>query len=437
MKILFLSWWGAAVPLAMHCEEYGHDIKFFIEDKESKDVGDGLVPKVDDYKDDLKWPDLVITDSTHLGKVNDSIRAKGIPVIGGTELTDALEEDRGIGQRLFKSCGLDVLESKEFKTLEEAISYVQENPAQYVVKVSGSAQDDKSTTYVGQMEDGSDIVPVLENMGKKKIKKLDSVEIQECKQGIEVAITGFFNGEKFVGPCFVNFEHKKIMPWEKQQGIGPNTGEMGCSAYWEDQSIGLFKKVLAPMVKPLKEMGYRGAFDINCMVSEGTIYPLEMTNRFGWPTLPLMIETLKENDLGEFFLALASKKTFDLSATYPVSLYVMVGAPPLPYVSKEIFEKYSMGMPIFFKEGHQDGIYPGEVKVEEGQWMIAGNEGCSVICAAGGHSIEECRSTAYALCDQVIIPNRMIRDDIGRTTEDEYQKLEALGLLGVKEEAVR
>lgn len=435
MKILFLSWWGAAIPLAIHCQENGHKVKFFIDDKDSKEVGNGFVPKVDDYEKHIDWCDYVITDSTHLGKVNDEIRKKGKPVLGGSKMTDALEEDRGLGQRLFKSAGMDVLESKEFKTIEEAISYVQENPAQYVVKVSGAAQDDKSTTYVGQLEDGSDIVPVLENMGKKIIKKLEGVEIQECVQGIEVAITGFFNGHKFVGPCFVNFEHKKVMPWDTQSGIGPNTGEMGCSAFWMDQEIGLFKKVLAPMVKPLEDMGYYGAFDINCIVSDGKIYPLEMTNRFGWPTLPLQIETLKDNDLGEFFYALASGEDFELTTRYPVSLYVMVGVPPLPYINKELFAKYSEGMPIFLKNGPQEGIYPGEVKLEDDQWIVAGNEGCSVICAAGGYSIEECQKLAYELADTVIVPNKMVRDDIGRTTQKAIEELEELGLIsGVPEE---
>jgi phosphoribosylamine--glycine ligase len=430
MKILFLSGWGSAVPLAMCCEEYGHETKFFIEDKDSKDVGDGFVPKVDDYKPHVPWADLVVTDDTHLGKINDSIREKGIPVIGGTKMTDALEEDRGLGQRLFKSCGLDVLESKEFKTMEEAISYVQDNPRPFVVKVSGTAQNDKTTTYVGQMEDGSDIVPVLEHMAEKMEKGLSGIEIQEKVEGIEVGVSGFFNGNDFIGPCQVNFEHKKLMSWNSQQGIGPNTGEMGTTAYWMERDIPLFQKILQPMVKPLKSMGYHGDFDINCIVCDGKIYPLEMTNRFGWPTLPLQIETMKENDLGEFFLALATGKDFNLKVTYPVSLCVVIGVPPLPYMNDEIFEKYSKDTPVLFRDGEKpEGIYPGEAKMEDGQWMVAGTSGCLAVCAAGGHSIDECQEKAYMLAKEVIVPNKMVRDDIGRTTEESFGELIDLGLV--------
>jgi phosphoribosylamine--glycine ligase len=435
MKILFLSGWGPlSVPLAMNCQESGHETKTWIQDKEGKDIGDGFVEKVDDYKSHVAWADLVISDYTRLGKINDSIRSRGIPVIGGTQMTDVMEDDRGMGQKLFKACGLDVLESKEFKSIEEAISYVQDNPKPYVVKVSGTAQDDKTTTYVGQMEDGSDVGPVLERMAEKMEKGVKGVEIQEKCEGIEVGISGFFNGEKFIGPCQVNFEHKALMPWKTQKGIGPLTGEMGTTAYWMDQDIGLFKKVLAPMVKPLKGMGYHGDFDINCIISEGKIYPLEMTNRFGWPTLPMQIEGLKENDLADFFMALATGKDYDLITGGAVSLCVVIGVPPLPYMNDDIFEKYSKDMPVLFRDGSApEGLYPGEAKIIEGQWRVAGMSGCLAVAAACGHCLEDCSKEAYEIADQVVVPNRMIRDDIGRTTSNEYAELEEMGLLSAKE----
>ncbi len=433
MKILFLSGWGSAVPLAMHMEESGNEVKFFIEDKDSQDVGEGFIPKVDDYKPHVVWADLVITDDTHLGKINDSIREKGVPVLGGTKMTDVLEEDRGMGQKLFKAAGLTVLESKEFKTIEDAISYVQDTSKPYVVKVSGTAQNDKTSTYVGQMEDGSDIIPVLEHMAEKMEKGVKGVEIQEKCEGIEVAIGGFFNGDSFIGPCQVGFEHKALMPWKTQKGIGPLTGEMGTTAYWMDQSVPLFQKVLAPMIKPLKGLGYHGIFDINCIISEGKIYPLEMTNRFGWPTLPMQIEGLKENDLAEFFMALATGQDFDLITGGPASLCVVIGVPPLPYMNDEIFEKYSKDMPVLFREGCPEGLYPGEAKIKGGQWLVAGTSGCLAVAAASGHCIEDCKEEAYEIAEQVIVPNKMIRDDIGRTTESAYAQLEEMGLLNPKE----
>jgi phosphoribosylamine--glycine ligase len=337
---------------------------------------------------------------------------------------------------MFKACGLDILESKEFKSIEEAVSYVQGSPAAYVVKVSGKAQDDKSLTYVSQTEDGSDVVAVLEHMGKKMDNGVASVEVQEKVEGLEIGVGGIFNGEKFVGPIELDWEHKALLPWKTQKGIGPLTGEMGTVSLWADQDTPLFQKVIAPMVKPLKAVGFKGFFNVNCIVEEdGTIRPLETTCRFGWPTLPMEIETMKENDLGQFFFDVASGKDCTFEVTYPWSVCVVIGLPPLPFMNDEIFEKYSKDMPVMFRDGQApEGIYPGEAKIEDDQWRVAGSSGCLAVAAAGGYSIEECQEAAYEIAEQVIAPNRMIRDDIGRTVQESYDQLQEMGLIGVEEE---
>lgn len=247
----------------MEMTEEGHDVKFWTKNKDEAKAGDGFVEKSKDYKEDVAWADLVICDDTGFGKINDVIRSSGTPVIGGTELSDALEEDRGIGQRIFKKLGMQTLESKEFKKISDAVVYVTQNPRRYVVKVSGKAQEDKTLTYVGQLEDGRDIGPVLLRMEHKKASGIDSVELQEAVQGIEVAIGGFFNGKDFLDPVLVNFEHKALMPGDKysptqQKGIGPATGEMGTVGCWKDKGFKLYSETLDKFVPILASEGYRG-----------------------------------------------------------------------------------------------------------------------------------------------------------------------------------
>ena len=435
MKIAYISQWGLGLTLACQMQDYGHDVRFYVDDKDSQDVGDGFITKEKDWKSLVGWCDYVIADDTHLTKFTDAFREKKIPVIGGTKMTDVMEDDRGAGQKMFKAAGLNILESQEFKSIEEAIEYVRDNPKPYVIKVSGKAQNDKTSTYVGEMEDGSDIVPILEHMSKKMEKGVSSVEIQEKVDGLEVGVGGIFNGEKFVGPIEIDWEHKKLMSWHTQSGMGPNTGEMGTVSVWAEQDTPLFQKIIVPMIKPLKAMGFHGFFNINCIIADGKIYPLEETNRFGWPTLPMEIETMKENDLGQFFFDVASGKDCTFEVTYPWSVCVVVGVPPLPYMNDEIFEKYSKDMPVMFRDGlAPEGIYPGEAKIEDDQWRVAGSSGCLAVAAAGGHSIEECQEAAYDIADQVIAPSKMIRDDIGRTVQESYDKLQEMGLMGAEEE---
>ena len=430
MKILMISSEGLGYVLGwqMTCE--GHEVKMYIKTPRDRQAGNGFVEKVSKWEDWLEWCDYVICDDCGWGKTNDSIRRMGIPVVGGTTLSDALEEERQTGQQMFEALGMEVLPSIDFKKIEEAVAYIEKTPSRYVVKVSGKAQLDKSLTYVGQMEDGSDVAPVLEHMANKADLQVNSVQIQKKVDGIEVAIGGFFNGKDFLDPVFLNFEHKKLMPSRTEQaGTGPTTGEMGTVGIWRDKGFKLYRETLERFIPILRKEGYCGYFDINCILEDTivddpetgiaflkkVIRPLEMTNRFGWPTLPLQMETMKINDLGELFYGIATGDIADFKVSHSHSLCVVIGAPPLPYKSQELADDYSTDMPILFRNPSDlDGIYPGDAYCDEdGQWRITGYLGYPVVCCSGEDSIEECQIKTYAKVRNVIVPNAMFREDIG------------------------
>ena len=427
MKILGISSEGNVYPLLMEMVKQGNECRIWIKSPEERNGGGGGVVLVKDYRESVSWADLVIADDTGFGKVLDEIRAKGTPCIGGTKLTDALEEDRGAGQRLFKAIGMDILHSEEFKSIPEAIAYVDKNPAAYVIKVSGKAQDDKTFTYVGETPDGMDIGPVLQHYEKRVSEGISAVEIQEKVQGIEVAIGGFFNGEDFLNPVCFNFEHKKLMGGPTSSGVGPATGEMGTVHVWKDKGFILYQKTLEKCIPMLKKEGYRGYFDINLIIVQELteigadpseafcIYPLEMTNRFGWPTLQIQLETMKGNDLAEVFYGMANGSCTDFSVSHIYSVGVVIGCPPLPYLNEELFKKYSEGMPVLFRDGEvPEGVVPGDVKEEEdGSWTISGPKGYVCVCVGQSDDLEGAKMDAYRLVDQVIVPNRMVRFDIG------------------------
>lgn len=430
MNILFTSMEGNAYPLGMEMMEEGHEVKVHILKPQDRKMGNGFVPKTKDWEAELEWADLVICDDTGFGKQNDAIRRMGIPVVGGTALSDALEENRGAGQRMFKALGMETLKSMDFKTIKEAIKYVQDNPKRYVVKVSGQAQKDKSTTYVGECEDGKDVEAVLFHMEQTKGASVGVVEVQDCVQGVEVAIGGFFNGQEFLDPVFVNFEHKKFFPSRTEQsGMGPATSEMGTIGCWKDKGFKLYRETLERFVPILANEGYRGYFDINCIIetrwvedpeipglskTSQVIRPLEMTNRFGWPTILMQMETMKINDLGELFHGIATGTMSDFKVSDHYSACVVITVPPAPYESQEIASQYSEGMPIIFRRPEEcDGIYPSDVYFEKGQWKLFGDLGFPCVCCAGADSIEEAQMKAYSKVANIIVANKMYREDIG------------------------
>ena len=424
MNILFISSEGLGYVLGWQMIQEGHYVKMYIKEPQHRKGGDGFVPKVSGWEEHLEWADYVICDDVGWGKTNDAIRAMGIPVVGGTALSDAMEEDRATGQKMFKALGMDVLDSNEFKSVSDAIKFISKNPGKYVTKVSGHSQTNKMTTYVGQMDDGSDTIAVLGHMGE------GAVEVQEAISGVEVAVAGFFNGKEFIDPVNINFEHKKVANGGfegGQAGLGPQTGEMGTVMFHRDKGFKLYEQTIGLFVPYLRKMGYRGDFDINCIVQGDRIRPLEMTTRFGWPTICLQLETMKINDLGELFYGIARGSVSDFKVSHSYSMCVVVGCPPLPFKDQRLADEYSEDMPILFRNPDlMDGIYPGDAYCVDGQWRVTGETGCPIVCAAGADDLSEARMKTYEKVYNVVVPNKFYRTDIGEGVGLEMEKIKSL-----------
>ena len=88
-KFLFISRWGESLDIALATLEEGNEVKLYIEDKASKEIGYGFVKKVQDWKKHVDWADVLIFDYTGNGKIWQELRAQGKLVFGGTEYTDA------------------------------------------------------------------------------------------------------------------------------------------------------------------------------------------------------------------------------------------------------------------------------------------------------------------------------------------------------------
>ena len=420
--------------VAWRVSREGHDVRYFINPDAGPDceVADGFVEKTDDWRGDLDWADVVVFDDIWdgselgTGRIAEELRADGHAVVGGTELTDRLEDDRGFAMRTLAEEGVEVIPHREFENFQAGIEFVRENPAPYVVKPLGEVQNVKRLLYVGNEDDGEDVVSMLEAYEKSWGHRMKGFQLQRRVEGVEVAICGFFNGKEFVEPVNVNFEHKKLFPGN----IGPSTGEMGTSMFWTDRCP-LFERTLGKMADLLADEGFVGSMDVNCIVNESGIYPLEFTPRFGYPSISIQEEGMR-TPIGEFFRDIANGRDPELEVHQGYQVGVRVCMPPFPFDDERIFEENSKNAAVAFQDEtvreqyHIEDVRRVPVEGddaatdEQGQWRVAGTSGIVLIATGKGDTMRAAQDEAYERARNVLMPNRFFRDDIGDRWHTEF-----------------
>jgi phosphoribosylamine--glycine ligase len=420
VKILIISDWGGALSLSLQFQREGHDTRMWIKDPNYADVGDGMIPKVRKHEEFGHKADFVLCDDIGLAGIAAHYRNSGTVVWGGTDYSDKLELDRGFAQNEFRDAGLSVLSEQSFKNIEEAVRYVEQNPARYVFKPNGSAQEEKILTYVGRAEDGSDLLTLMRHLARSNSGAAQSFQLQKFESGVEIGISGFFNGQDFVEPIELSFEHKKLMTGD----IGPATFEMGTTLLWTNKLSRLYRETIGRMVTKLR--GYTGYFDINCICHDQHIYPLEATCRFGYPTLYVNMEGLRP-PFGETMFRVARGEFVNFETSAQIAACVVIATPPWPYTSPEVFAAYGANSLVIVggADGTDlpEGIYPAELQHSNGSFYTAGGTGFTCVVAAHGTSIEEVRAEAYNRVGRINIANMMYRTDIGSLWHADISRL--------------
>ncbi len=423
-KFLFVSLDGLIGDIAWQVEKEGHEAKYYIKNEDNQDIADGFVPKTENWENEVDWADIIVFDDVlGQGKQAQQLRQSGKLVVGGTEYTDKLEDDRAFGQEELKKHGINILPYREFTSFDDAIDFVKDNPSRYVVKPSGEAQNVKRMLFVGEEEDGRDVIQVLEAYRKVSTEDIKVFQLQRKVTGVEIAVGAFFNGEDFVYPININFEHKKLFPGQ----IGPSTGEMGTSMYWSGANK-IFNSTLLKFGPKLKEEGYTGYIDINCIVNANGIYPLEFTVRFGYPTIFIQQEGIQV-PMADFLYGLASGSLSGFKAKKGFQVGVRIVVPPYPFDDQDTFERYSNNAAILFKKLNYDGIHIEDVKNINGQWLVAGTSGVVLVVIGTGHTMKQAQNQAYNRIKNIIIPNMYYRTDIGDRWFEDCDRLHTWGYL--------
>lgn len=148
--------------------------------------------------------------------------------------------------------------------------------------------------------------------------------------------------------------------------------------------------------------------------------------RFGYPTISIQMEGIT-SEWGQFLFDLAHGNDTQLKTKKGYQVGVVVAIPPWPFEDEKAFKKYSEGATILFKRQSLDGIHIGEVKLEEGDWHIAGNSGYALVVTGSGATMADAIEKAYLNVRNVMIPNMFYRSDIGQRWTHDSDKLLSWG----------
>ncbi|MFH0830731.1 MAG: phosphoribosylglycinamide synthetase C domain-containing protein [Parcubacteria group bacterium] len=421
-KFLFVSLEALSGSLAWKVLREGHQVRCFIGDRGDADVFNGFLEKVDNWKKHIDWADVVVFDDVGFGAEADRLRKAKKLVVGGSLYTDRLELDREFGSDEMKQAGLTTLQHWNFDNFPAAIKFLKENPARYVFKPSGEiSSQDKGLLFIGREEEGKDLLEVLESNAKAWSKRIKTFQLQKFAAGVEIAVGAFFDGNDFITPVCVNFEHKKLFPGD----MGPSTGEMGTLMYWCEPNT-IFRQTLAKLKTRLAAAHYTGYIDVNCIVNAKGIYPLELTSRFGYPTVSIQMEGML-SATGDFLYAMSRGEQYPLRTKRGFQIGVVIAVPPFPYTDKSEWDIYKDST-IIFKKG-TEGIYLGDVKLVDGAWRLAGQTGYVAVATGAGSTVEEARHQAYGRLKSIILQNMFYRTDIGKRWEEDSDRLQTWGYL--------
>jgi phosphoribosylamine---glycine ligase len=408
----------------------GHEVRMFVEAPEAHDIHAGMLARSEDWRADLAWirdagrDGIVVFDSADRGGVQDQLRREGYRVIGGSAFGDRLESDRGFGQEQLAGHGLRSAQCRRFTAFVDAIDFLRAQPARYVFKSNG-ADSLRTRNYIGQTEDGADMIALLSTYARqwRRDDHPDFILMQHVS-GVEVGVGAYFNGERFLEPACLDWEHKRLFAGE----LGELTGEMGTIVTYRGAER-IFAATLANMSEALRDSGYCGYINLNLMANEDGLWPIEFTSRFGYPGYAIC-EALHEEPWDRIFVKLLDRADDTISTRAGYAAGVVLTVPPFPY--RHGYEHLSKGLPISFSDDmsadERRNLHLAEVALQDGELVTSGMIGYVGVATGTGASVAEARQRAYALARKVIVPNLRYRIDIGDRVID--HDLEALSRMG-------
>lgn len=430
-KFLIVSALAESIGLAIRLMAEGHEVKYYIHSKEEKDCGDGFLEKVNDWREHADWCDVLFFDDVPQKEEGESkydsskwyleVKEKypdKLIIGGGHPNVSKLENDRMFAYEVLQQVGVPTVPMERFTNFADAKKFVQENGGGWAIKHNSQVDRD----LAGVFFEPDEVIEFLDWLEQNWNELAEGMPIdfvlQQAVKGVEFAVTSFFDGEKFRSEfCYLNQEEKK----ELDGGLGRSTGQMGEIGLVVPNAR-LFQETLLKVEPLLREWGYCGFADLNCIVTgPNKVVPLEFTiGRPGYPTIYSVSELLAE-PVGEFLIRIAQRDPQPIRTKegFVCTLVLATGTFPDQHPTRN----KTAVIHGLDKVGLRH-VWLGETRWQDGKVLGAGDMGYLAVITGSGGSIEEARMKAYNTISQLsVTPYEKYRLDIGIRAMEEFPQL--------------
>ncbi|MBA3710632.1 MAG: phosphoribosylamine--glycine ligase [Planctomycetes bacterium] len=435
MRILGIGDWNDLGDMYLRLASNGHQVRVSIGEPAAHGTMRGMIERVPDWQAALPWvrdagdDGLVVFEGATSGPLQDRLRSDGFRVIGGGAIGARLEGDRAYGQEAMREAGLQTAATHAFTDYAEAVSFIRARPARWVYKYNGD-RFPSTHNYVGELDDGSDVIALLDHYrGTWRHADRPGFVLMEHVAGVEVGIGAYFNGEDFLDAVCLDWEHKRFFPGD----LGELTGEMGTLVTYRG-SERLFAATLGKMRARLRAGGYCGYINLNTIVNERGIWPLEFTCRFGYPGFAIL-DALHDEGWADILARLVSRDSLGIRTRPGWAIGVVLTVPPFPRLLEDDDPDRGLarGTPISFRRKlaaeELRNLHLAEVARDAaGGLVTSGVLGYLMVATGSGATVPEAQARAYALARTVVVPNLRYRTDIGeRFVAQDHATLQRLG----------
>jgi phosphoribosylamine--glycine ligase len=423
LHFLLISEDGSGAEVALKLAQEGNKVSFYIPKltPNLKNLFKGFKNPslITDFKSTQDTVDIALFTTVHNGELAERFKNNNIFVIGGGVIHDKLELNRAFGNKFVKFTEVNSPNTQEFETIEEGLKYLKANKDNgHAVKANGN-----SSTTLSLVSDNLDYISSVLRVNKKTFEE-EGFIIQDKVEGIEISSEALFNGEKFVDGFYNHTIEKKRI------GAGDVGVNGGCSGniVWEgDKNSKLMKAIFGKLSNPLKELGYCGVIDMNCIVNEKTVYFLEFSTRLGWDAFQALAGMLNIT-LTELFWNTATKKNVPIVLKKGYNIAVRLTLPPYPIYNEEIASKLKGIYALNINKGADKHVWLSDVMKEDGKTVLAGIDGNIGCVTAGGSTIDMAAERVYRTISNIVnTPDINYRIDIADGVQEKIETLKKWG----------